>query len=228
MVAPAISSVDKALAENASGRADLKDSLISSVKDLFMRPPRFFSSPAYLWLWFVYSSTYSAANIVTTWSEQTNRDPGVAKFFITSGVNMSTCILKDQAFAKMFADGPAKPTPAGSYGCWFLRDTFTIAAAFTLPDVIGPIINPENPRAGVNSAQVVLPLALQTVNTPLHLLGYDWYNNPHNTIRQRVNFILSDYWRVVGIRIVRTAPPYSFGTILNRESRTGLQESFGA
>jgi len=92
---------------------------------------------------------------------------------------------------------------------------------FTAPPIIGKMIAPYTggEKSGENTAQVILPLALQTITTPLHLLGYDVYNNPTNSFSDRMKFLQKDYFKNVGIRIVRMAPPWSFGTIGNKELR---------
>ena len=161
-------------------------------------------------------------------ASQTGGDPAGPKFVATTAVNMTTCILKDQAFARMYGGGKPKPTPAGSYFCWFLRDASTMGIVFSLPTIVGPIINPENPSAGTNTAQIIMPILWQPVSTPLHLLGYEIFNNPEGTVADRIAFLKSDYFRTVGIRIVRMAPPWSFGTIANRTWRESLHDMLGA
>jgi hypothetical protein len=34
-----------------------------------------------------------------------------------------------------------------------------------------------DPKNGLRIAQIISPLMVQFVGTPLHLLGLDWYNN---------------------------------------------------
>jgi hypothetical protein len=68
-------------------------------------------------------------------------------------------------------------------------------------------------------AQFGLPLILQFATTPIHLLGYDIYNNPNNTAAQRLEFMKKDYLKNVSIRMVRMVAPWSVGTIGNRELR---------
>jgi hypothetical protein len=227
-VAPIIYAVDRALAENASGKADLVTSFVSSMKELVVKPAEFFGSPAFRWIWLVYGSTYFAANMCDTWASQTGGNPAGPKFVATTGVNMTTCILKDQAFARMYGGGAPKPTPMGSYACWFLRDATTMGIVFSLPTIVGPMINPSDPATGTNTAQILMPIMWQPVSTPLHLLGYEIYNHPEGTVADRIAFLKSDYFRTVGIRIVRMAPPWSFGTIANRSGRERLHEMLGA
>ena len=101
-----------------------------------------------------------------------------------------------------------------------------MAVFFTLPPIVGKQIAEYtgNEKNGYYAAQIVLPLALQTVTTPIHLLGYDIYNNPNNSWAQRVAFLKKDYLKNVSIRMLRQAPPWSFGTIGNREIRAYLNQ----
>eukprot|EP00462_Mataza_sp_D1_P016162 CAMPEP_0175159284 /NCGR_PEP_ID=MMETSP0087-20121206/23320_1 /TAXON_ID=136419 /ORGANISM="Unknown Unknown, Strain D1" /LENGTH=249 /DNA_ID=CAMNT_0016447283 /DNA_START=22 /DNA_END=771 /DNA_ORIENTATION=- len=221
-VAPIISAVDRALAENASGKAKLGESMKSSFQEMMASPSKFFRSPQFFWIWLVYGSTYAAANACTTVCAATDTDVKIPKLMSTFVVNCSTCIMKDKAFATMYGTGVAKPTPAGAYGAWLARDIGSMAVFFTLPPVVGDLITEKfgtTKEKGYYISQMSLPLVLQTVFTPLHLLGYDIYNNPNNSTSQRIEFLKKDYWKNVGMRCVRQAPPWSFGTILNVKLR---------
>jgi hypothetical protein len=132
-------------------------------------------------------------------------------------------ILKDQAFAKQYGTGDPKPAPVMSLAVWFLRDVITLGAAVTLPDVLGPMLQPDSPRAGKAAVTVVLPAVVQLITTPLHRLGFDVYNRPDaNGWTDRLKFVSRDYWRFVGVRLCRVLPAYSLGTLLSREIRTTM------
>merc|ERR1719463_657087 len=88
-VAPIASAVDKALAENAAGRASLRESFFGTMKGVFCRPATFFRSPAFAWIWLVYGSTYAAANLVESTCAMKKRDATLPKWVATSGVNTS-------------------------------------------------------------------------------------------------------------------------------------------
>jgi hypothetical protein len=184
-------------------------------------PINFLKSPQFYWIWLVYGGTYVAVNAADTWSKATNRDPAFPKWLASFVVNTSTCIGKDRAFAKMYGTSTPKSVPMGSYAAWLTRDMVSMAFFFTLPPIVGKKIAEYtgNERNGYYAAQIVLPLALQTVTTPIHLLGYDIYNNPNNTVQQRIAFMGKDYGKNVAIRMLRMASPWSFGTIGNRELR---------
>lgn len=223
-VSPLVSAVDRALAENASGRMALWPSFFKSLREMATHPTNFVKSPQFYWIWLVYGGTYTAVNCAESWSKATNRDPAFPKWLASFVVNTSTCIGKDRAFAKMFGTSTPKVTPLGSYGAWLTRDLVSMAVFFTLPPIVGKQISQYtgSEESGYYAAQIGLPLALQTITTPIHLLGYDIYNNPNNTVSQRVAFMKKDYFKNVSIRMLRMAPPWSFGTIGNREIRKYL------
>jgi len=226
-VAPIISAVDRALAENASGKATLGASVKTSMKELAASPVTFLKSPQFIWIWLVYGSTYATANLVQTICDKRNQDVAIPKLVSTFTVNTSTCIAKDRAFAKIFGSSASAVIPRGAYGAWLARDVGSMAVFFTLPPIVGREISKVtgSERSGYYAAQMGLPLAFQTIFTPLHVLGYDFVNNPNNTVAQRLTFLKKDYWKTVGMRCVRQAPPWSFGTILNKELRGSFHSS---
>lgn len=224
-VAPIVSAVDRALAENASGKASLGESFKTSLKEMAASPGTFVKSPQFLWIWLVYGATYVTANTCITMCEKTDTDVALPKLLSTFAVNTSTCIAKDRAFANIFsASSTPKVIPNAAYGAWLIRDVGSMGVFFTLPPIVGKEIAEitGNERTGYYAAQMGLPLVFQTIFTPMHLLGYDITNNPNNTVGQRLQFLKKDYFKNVGMRCVRQAPPWSFGTIANKE----LRESF--
>jgi hypothetical protein len=224
MVAPIVSAVDRALAENASGKMQLWPSFFRSVREMVSRPIVFLKSPQFYWIWLVYGGTYAAVNAAETWSKKSKRDPAFPKWLASFTVNTSTCIAKDRAFAKLFGTSAPKAVPVGSYGAWLTRDLVSMAVFFTLPPIVGKRMAEYtgDEKKAYYAAQIALPMLLQTVTTPIHLLGYDIYNHPANSTQQRLAFLKKDYWKNVSIRMLRMAPPWSFGTIGNREIRAYL------
>mmetsp|Transcript_17126 Transcript_17126/g.32580 ORF Transcript_17126/g.32580 Transcript_17126/m.32580 type:complete len:260 (-) Transcript_17126:140-919(-) len=229
-VAPIISAVDRGLAENASGKQALLPSFVNSMKAMVARPVTFFTSPQFFWIWLVYGSTYAAANTCQTICDRRKQDVAIPKLMSTFVVNTTTCIAKDQAFAKMFGTKAAAAVPMQSYAIWLTRDILSMGVFFTLPPIAGKKIAEVtgNERSGYYVAQFFCPLVFQTFLTPVHLLGYDVYNHPNNTIAQRIQFLGKDYWKNVGMRCVRQAPPWSIGTIGNSELRKYFTNKFTA
>jgi len=229
-VAPIISAVDRALAENASGKATLGASFKTSMKELAAAPGAFLKSPQFLWIWLVYGGTYATANACTTICTRTDTDIAIPKLMSTFLVNTSTCIAKDRAFAQIYgASNAPKVIPNAAYGAWLVRDVGSMGVFFTLPPIVGRKIADAtgSEKSGYYAAQMGLPLVFQTIFTPLHLLGYDITNNPNNTFAQRIQFLKKDYFKNVGMRCVRQAPPWSFGTIANTEMRAKFHNILG-
>jgi len=225
-VAPVISAVDRALAENASGKNSLWPSFFGSLREYAARPISYLRGPQFVYIWMIYGGTYIAANVVETVCTVRRQDPGMPKWVTTSVTNTTACLAKDKAFARLF--GTAVPTnvPPAAYAAWLSRDAVSMGVFFTLPPKVGAMLTPYTPH-GYYYAQIGLPLILQTITTPLHLLGYEIYNNPKGTLTDRVAFLRKDYWKNVSIRMVRMAPPWSFGTIGNSEFRASLSRSIG-
>jgi len=224
VVAPMVSVVDRAMAENASGKQRLITSVQSSLRDIFFKAPEFFRSPQFLWMWLVFSSTYAAANVVDTTTKARKMDTkstGAAMWFSTTLVNTSTGIAKDRAYARMFGTKSAERVPIGSYAAWLSRDAFFMGICFVGPPIIGRLAAESlgSERAGYYAAQFGLPIAGSFIGTPLHLLGMDVYNNPNNTVGQRLQFLKKDYFKNVSLAVVRLIPPWSLGTIGNTEAR---------
>jgi hypothetical protein len=224
-VAPVVSAVDKALAENASGKATLWNSFKGTMLEVAFKPATYFRSPTFAYIWLVYGSTYVAANVVDTICARKKMDPGLPKWAATSTVNTSTCIAKDRAFAKLFGASVPVGVPMGSYAAWLGRDVISMGVIFTLPPILGKKVAGVfgSEKAGTLVAQFGLPLVLQTVTTPMHLLGYEIYNNPNGTVADRIKFLQKDYFKNVGLRMVRMVPPWSVGVSGNRLVREKLR-----
>ena len=153
-------------------------------------------------------------------------DPSGPKWVATSTVNTSTCIMKDRAFAQLFGTAVASNVPMGAYAAWLSRDFVSMGVFFTAPPIVSYLLNcfclifptdsltgsfvkqvgewikdyTGSAESGYYAAQIGLPLVLQFVTAPLHLLGYDIYNNPKNNLKQRIQFMGKDYLKNVSIR----------------------------
>jgi len=228
-VTPVISAVDRALAENASGKMKLWPSFFNSFKEMGTAPIKFLKSPQFFWVWATYGGTYMGVNMIKSVCKVTDTDTKLPVFATSFCVNTTLCIMKDRAFAQLYGTKAAQKVPLGSYGAWFGRDIVSMACIFTLPPIVGKQIAEYtgSEKNGYYVAQFGLPLILQTVTTPIHLLGYDIYNNPGNTAAQRIAFMGKDYFSNVGVRIIRMAPPWSIGTIGNTTLRNKFHGTDG-
>ncbi|THW78799.1 hypothetical protein D6D18_09426, partial [Aureobasidium pullulans] len=133
LVAPVITAIDKAIIENASGRAALGLSLRSSFATLALRPHHFLFSKPFALIFALYTGTYVTANTLDTCSSTisaksaSTTTSGPAKFLATSSANLSLCLYKDSRFAKLFgvATSSPRPIPGPSYALFALRDCLT-------------------------------------------------------------------------------------------------------
>lgn len=224
-VTPVISAVDRALAENASGKEKLWPSFFKSFREMAGSPVKFLKSPQFFWIWLTYGGTYASVNIANSVCENKGKNPAFPVWAASFVTNTTTCIAKDRAFAKLFGSGEAKAVPMGSYGAWLTRDIVSMAVFFTLPPIVAKSVEQYtgDAKQAYYASQFCLPLLVQFITTPIHLLGYDFYNNPNNTGSQRLAFMRKDYFQNVSIRMVRMAPPWSIGTIGNKELREKFQ-----
>lgn len=226
LVTPVVSAVDRALAESASTGKGVWGSFFNSLSEYGRKPVTYLTGPQFYYVLMIYGGTYATANVVDTICGLKNRDPAAIKWAATSTVNTSACIVKDSAFARMFGAAVPSSVPPAAYAAWLTRDFVSMGVFFTLPPLVGQQIQhyTGSEKSGYYAAQIGLPLVLQTITGPLHLLGYDIYNHPKSTLANRIAFLKKDYWKNVSLRMVRMAPPWSFGTIGNREFRSKFQE----
>ena len=221
-VAPAISIVDKAIVSNASGLEPLVPCLINGVKTLITKPLFFVRTPSFLWISFVYSGTYTVANCIEALCERGQRDAQLPKFVGSSLANVSLSVLKDKAFARMFGQGEARPMPAKSLALFGVRDSSTILASFTLPRIVSEKLVQTTGTSKTTSdtmAQLLTPVAMQILSTPLHLVGLDLYNRPTATLPERQSFVAREYVKTVLARQARIFPAFGIGGVVNKAVR---------
>ncbi len=233
IAAPAISIVDKAIVSNASGLEPLVPCLINGVKSLFSNPLYFLKQPSFLFIWGVYSGTYIVANSIEAICERRSTSSFYPKFIGSSCANVSLSVLKDKAFARMFGTGDPKPMKLKSMGLFAARDSMTILASFSLPGIISEHMQ-RNMDFGKTSAdtlaQLVTPVSMQILSTPLHLLGLDIYNRASASSGERKEFIQREYVKTTLARMARIFPAFGVGGVVNKYVRkTGngvLQEKY--
>lgn len=225
----------------------------------------------------VYSATYIVANTTQLLCVRNEVAPDVPKFAATSATNISKRVcsrtihavfslflkprhflnfpvmsmLKDQAFAKIYAahGKPTTPFPKLSLvtnSCWLsicssflkqeivsqglfaVRDAATVAASFTLPPRITPWVEaqtglPHNLARGL--VQLVTPLAAQIFTVPFHLTALDLYNNPINP--NRAAFVKREYTKTLLARWGRILPAFGIGGVINLQAQDFLNGLMG-
>ena len=222
-LAPFISIVDKAIVSNASGLEPLVPSLINGFKSLFTNPAYFFRQPSFLFIWGVYSGTYIVANSIEAICERSEKSSFYPKFVGSSMANITLSVLKDKAFARMFGVGDPKPMSIKSMGLFATRDSMTILASFSLPGLISqkyiqPSFNLPKSTAD-NIAQLITPVSMQILSTPLHLYGLNLYNVPEAQHSDRVQFIQREYVKTTLARMARIFPAFGVGGVVNKYVR---------
>ena len=92
----------------------------------------------------------------------------------------------------MFGVGLPRPVPMGSFALFALRDCATIAASFSIPKKVASQMEAtlclDSPTASIAS-QLLCPMAVQFISTPLHLLGLDLYNRDKVSKAERSAFV---------------------------------------
>lgn len=72
-------------------------------------------------------------------------------------------------------------------------------------------------------AQLLCPVGVQFVSTPLHLLSLDLYNRPGIGLAERGKFLRGAYLGTVAARSARILPAFGIGGILNTKTKETLQ-----
>ena len=132
----------------------------------------------------MYGNTYTTANVTEIMCKEHNIPVAAPKFLMVSAVNILSTVVKDRFLARMFSGAAKpKPVPSISYALWAFRDSMTIMFSFIVP----PILVASAEQAGYSkkkmqvAAQFACPVFLQIFTAPVHILGFDIYNNPNNT-----------------------------------------------
>ncbi|OWY96350.1 putative mitochondrial protein [Phytophthora megakarya] len=225
-VAPFITIVDRAIIENASGARPLGRGLKELSIDFLKHPLRFVGKREFHLIFGLYTATYVTANAIDSVCEYGETNNQMPKFIGTTAVNMSLCIAKDRAFARMFGVIAPAAFPLTSIGLFAVRDSMTCGASFNAPKVLAKKIEDQGlmeKSGAMTFAQLICPAAVQFVSTPLHLLGLDLYNNKGRAMTQRVSFVQREYVKSVLARVGRIGPAFGIGGVGNAYFRNTLR-----
>lgn len=238
-----LTSRNRSIMENASGRQTLAVSLKKSFRELLLRPQNLLLGKPFALIFMVYGGTYLTANTLDTFISTTQNRPathvtsGAGKFFASSSANIGLCIYKDQVFTRLFGPRGAVPraVPLPSYFLFTIRDCMTIFASFNVPPLLGPVLTKhmgeevQKFASGQTIAQFLAPAAVQSVSTPLHLLGLDIYNRPAATAttagptwRARWDMVCKNWAISAAARVGRIVPAFGFGGVVNVKVRRNL------
>jgi hypothetical protein len=162
------------------------------------------------------------ANCIQGHCDRTHQDAKYPKFVGSSCTNVTLSVMKDRAFARMYGVGQQRSVPFGSYGLFATRDSMTILASFTLPPAVSErLLQPLgfSVLASDTLAQLLTPVSMQILSTPLHLLGLDLYNRPSSTAAERAGFVAREYLKTTAARMSRILPAFGFGGVVNKAAR---------
>ena len=193
----------------------------------------------------VYGATYTTANLIDTFCERKldANDPksayvhGTAKLFLTTAVNMSSGVAKDAAFARMFGASAASPapTPMLTYGLFATRDVLTIGAGFIVPSLVSSALVSSgtlDEKRAPAAAQIISPMGMQLVCTPLHLSALNVYNMPDATLKERAADVGKTMPQATIARMFRFCAAYGIGGLMNKallkKGRDYVAEQYGA
>lgn len=251
-IVPFLTVVDKAIVQSAARSHTMMASAAESLKSMARNPAAYVRSPLFLLMWATYASTYSTANGLKTLTEhyESHRSDSssessksatefgtqskFAVFLGTSVVNSAASLMKDRAYARMFGtSGAAASVPMVTLGLWATRDFLVVGSSFVLPDILGKHLQEEynmKKSEAQTLSQLTLPVAAQFLAGPIQLLGLDFYNRPlanmstGEVIVERARFLAKGFSSIVMARIVRIAPGYGIGGILNTQFRDAWRD----
>ena len=228
LLSPFVTVIDKSIVMAAAGSKTLGTAVADTVVTAAKNPVKFFTSLEYLYICGVYATTYTAANAIETIWERRQQPTAIPKLVGTTVVNINTCVAKDASFAKMFGAKAPTAVPKRTLSLFSTRDGLTVFASFIFPPQMAAALQKMGVDSGtsLNLSQILAPVAVQLVSTPLHLLGLDFYNRAPGTLtgaagelpRWRVCF--KNYGAVAGARMLRVLPAFGIGGIGNRVLRT--------
>lgn len=225
IVTPIMKIVDFSVTAGASGKQTMYSAAWDLTKQLFTAPQKFVFNKFFAWIFTVYGSTYIANNTIDSLCKIYHVNDIIPKLTGVTAVNMFTSILKDAAFARLLGTKPPGKIPLNSYIIWFIRDVLAIGAAFIVPERLSRWMQ-ANKGYEKNSAdkiaQFASPVGLQTFFTPIHLLGFDFYNNTESTGKERAIRVAKKYPQALPLRYVRMAGAYGIGGVNNKSFRNIL------
>lgn len=72
---------------------------------------------------------------------------------------------------------------------------------------------------------MTVPMLIQFVGTPFHLLGLGYYNEKGKSFMEHVKYMRSIYFSTLALRMMRFLPAYGIGGICNIELRRWAKDS---
>ena len=194
-----------------------------TLKSLFVSPLKFIMAFEFRWQCFVYFPTYAVSN----WADHFDLSPDVPrpiqKLIAVFLTNTSTSLIRDRIYAiRLNPHKKMEPFPNASFSLFFLRDIIAMASAFTLPPIVGKQISKRFDiefKNGERIAQMICPLLVQIIATPIHLLALGLYNHKKMNLSEQFKLIGGIYFNTLALRMLRFLPAYGIGGICNIQLR---------
>lgn len=213
VVAPFMTIIDSSIIKSQLNKIEFKKAIIETSSD-YLNKKNSFVKPFGI-MFFVYSSTYSTANLVEYYCKKNNIDYKIPTILATSLVNVCTIAYKDKEYSKIFNNGYNK-FPRISYGLFAIRDMMTIYSSFIFKKDFVNFLHkyiPANTADFISS--LILPISAQILSTPIHIVAIDLYQRPNTNNPDRISNIKKMYNSVCTGRIIRVIPAFCIGGFIN-------------
>jgi len=213
VITPIMTIIDSSIIKSQINKIDFTKSLGTTTKDFLLNKKKY-TRPLGI-MFFVYSSTYTTANLVELYCKKNNIDYKIPTIICTSIVNIISISYKDKEYSKIFNTTHNK-FPKISYGLFALRDTLTITSSFVFKNDMVEILNkymPKNTADFISS--ITLPISSQIISTPIHILSIDIYQRPNISFDERIKNIICSYKSICKGRILRVIPAFCIGGFIN-------------
>ncbi len=223
LVSPIMTLIDTSIIKSQLKNQKFSPTFIEVFND-YANKRLHFKKP-FLTMFFVYSSTYSTANLSSYYCDKYDINKNFS-LLATSIVNIFSIIYKDKQYTKIF-NTTHKTFPKMSYFLFALRDTLTISSCFTYKNDFIKILDKHMPHNTADfTASLTLPVISQIISTPIHILAIDLYNNPNSNLHEKMQNIIKQYKSICAGRIIRVFPAFCIGGFVNdmlrNRSKTNL------
>ena len=213
IVSPIMTIIDTSIIKSQLNKINFKTALLETTNDYSNKKIKF-QKPFNI-MFIVYSSTYSTANLVELYCKKNNIDYKIPTLIATSFVNITTIAYKDKEYSKIF-NSQLNKFPKVSYGLFAIRDMLTISSSFIFKKDLINILNKYMPSNTADFfASLTLPIAVQTISAPIHILAIDIYQRPNEKFKNRIDNIKNMYKTICIGRIIRVVPAFCIGGFIN-------------